>query len=30
MYEYDSGLALIHLQDAQRCTRWTTAFPACA
>jgi lipoprotein-releasing system permease protein len=24
MYEYDSGLALIHMQDAQRCTRWRT------
>jgi lipoprotein-releasing system permease protein len=25
MFEYDSGLALIHLEDAQRCTAWTTA-----
>jgi lipoprotein-releasing system permease protein len=24
MYEYDSGLALIHMADAQRSTAWTT------
>jgi lipoprotein-releasing system permease protein len=30
MYEYDSGLALIHLADAQKLYRMDDASPACA
>jgi lipoprotein-releasing system permease protein len=30
MYEYDSGLALIHLPTRRSSTAWTIASPACA